>query len=148
MYRTLSGLLQFRNTWGGVVGGGSVLLRTRARHHRGVHRAPRCLRGSVCVSGGDEPHIGSVVLAEARASLTGEGTSATSSVLNRLGHKDEFVARTVAETLAAALDTTACCICGIHKDNATPEDIQASTTLGHEIVSILLERLAPNSSQQ
>lgn len=102
----------------------------------------------VCVSGGDEPHIGSVVLAEARASLTGEGTSATSSVLNRLGHKDEFVARTVAETLAAALDTTACCICGIHKDNATPEDIQASATLGHEIASILLERLAPNSSQQ
>lgn len=102
----------------------------------------------VCVSGGDEPHIGSVVLAEARASLTGKGTSATSSVLNRLGHKDEFVARTVAETLAAALDTTACCICGIHKDNATPEDIQVSTTLGHEIASILLERLAPNSSQQ
>ena len=100
----------------------------------------------VCVSGGDEPHIGSVVLAAARASLPGEGTSATSSVLNRLGHKDEFVARTVAETLAAALDTTACCIC--HKDNAPPEDIQASTTLGHEIVSILLERLAPNSSQQ
>ena len=77
-----------------------------------------------------------------------EGTSATSSVLNRLGHKDEFVARTVAETLAAALDTTACCICGIHKDNATPEDIQASATLGPEITSILLERLAPNSSQQ
>lgn len=88
------------------------------------------------------------MLAEARASLTGEGTSATSSVLNRLGHKDEFVARTVAETLAAALDTTVCCICGIHKDNATSKDIQASTTLGHEIASILLERLAPNSSQQ
>ena len=69
----------------------------------------------VCVSGGDEPHIGSVVLTEARASLTGEGTSATSSVLNRLGHKDEFVARTVAETLAAALDTTVCCICGIDR---------------------------------
>ncbi len=101
----------------------------------------------VCVSGGDEPHIGSVVLAEARASLTGEGTSATSSVLNRLGHKDEFVARTVAETLATALNTTVCCICGIHKDNATPEDIQASATLGQEVASILLERLAPSSNQ-
>lgn len=101
----------------------------------------------VCVSGGDEPHIGSVVLAEARASLTGEGTSATSSVLNRLGHKDEFVARTVAETLAAELNTTVCCICGIHKDNATPEDIQASATLGPEIASILLERLAPSFNQ-
>lgn len=101
----------------------------------------------VCVSGGDEPHIGSVVLAEARASLTGEGTSATSSVLNRLGHKDEFVARTVAETLATALNTTVCCICGIHKDNATPEDIQASATLGQEVASTLLERLAPSSNQ-
>ena len=101
----------------------------------------------VCVSGGDEPHIGSVVLAEARASLTGEGTSATSSVLNRLGHKDEFVARTVAETLATALNITVCCICGIHKDNATPEDIQASATLGQEVASTLLERLAPSSNQ-
>lgn len=101
----------------------------------------------VCVSGGDEPHIGSVVLAEARASLTGEGTSATSSVLNRLGHKDEFVARTVAETLAAQLNTTVCCICGIHKDNASPEDIQASATLGHEVASTLLERLAPSFNQ-
>lgn len=101
----------------------------------------------VCVSGGDEPHIGSVVLAEARASLTGEGTSATSSVFNRLGHKDEFVARTVAETLAIALNTTVCCICGIHKDNATPEDIQASATLGQEVASTLLERLAPSSNQ-
>lgn len=101
----------------------------------------------VCVSGGDEPHIGSVALAEARASLTGEGTSATSSVFNRLGHKDEFVARTVAETLAIALNTTVCCICGIHKDNATPEDIQASATLGQEVASTLLERLAPSSNQ-
>ena len=101
----------------------------------------------VCVSGGDEPHIGSVVLAEARASLTGEGTSATSSVINRLGHKDEFVARTVAETLAATLSTTVCCICGIHKNNATPKDIQESATLGHEVANAVLEQLAPHLEQ-
>lgn len=95
----------------------------------------------VCISGGNAPHIGSVVLSESRPSLTGSGKSATSSVLNRLGHKDEVIARVVSDRLAAHLDTVVCCICGIHKDNATPKDIRSCETLGEEVARFLLEHL-------
>ena len=95
----------------------------------------------ICISGGDAPHIGSVVVAESRPSLSGNGRSATSSVLNRIGHKDEAIAREVAEGLAVRFDTVVCCVCGIHKDDATPEDIAACATLGEELVHFLTERL-------
>lgn len=99
----------------------------------------------VCVSGGSAPHIGSITLASPRPSLTGAGTSATSSVLNLPGHKDEAIGRPLAELLAARLDTTVCCICGIHIDDATPEDIASCETLGHDIATFLIEELATSN---
>ena len=96
----------------------------------------------VCVSGGSTPHIGSVTLASPRPSLAGTGMSATSSVLNLIGHKDEAVGRPLAEMLASRLDTTVCCICGIHIDDATPEDIASCKTLGCDIASFLIDELA------
>ena len=96
----------------------------------------------VSISGGDAPHIGSVVLATPRPSLSGSGMSATSSILNRIGHKDEIVARGVAETLAAQLDTVVCCVCGIHKDDATADDITACANLDELLSTFLLERIA------
>lgn len=99
----------------------------------------------VCVSGGSTPHIGSVTLASPRPSLTGAGTSATSSVLNLPGHKDEAIGRPLAELLAARFGTTVCCICGIHIDDATPEDIASCETLGHDIATFLIEELATSN---
>ena len=96
----------------------------------------------ICISGGDAPHIGSVVLSTPRPSLTGAGTSATSSVLNLPGHKDEAVARQVSEALAATLDTTVCCICGIHVDDATPEAVASCATLGQELADFLIANLS------
>lgn len=95
----------------------------------------------ICVSGGDAPHIGSVVLSTPRPSLTGKGTSATSSVLNLPGHKDEAVARQVAEIVAAKLDTAVCCVCGIHVDDVTPEALASCATLGEELAHFLLTNL-------
>lgn len=55
----------------------------------------------VCLQGGDQPHIGCVVQTEPRESLTGNGSvSATSSVLNYPGHKDEVICRYVAEKVS------------------------------------------------
>ena len=70
------------------------------------------------LSGGDVPHIGSVVVATPRPSLTGIGRASTSSVINRSGHYDEIPARRCAESLAAALDVQVVCACGIHTDHA------------------------------
>lgn len=77
----------------------------------------------ISIYGGDKPHIGSVVLAEPRPSLTGEGIGVTSSVINRMSHKDEAIARTVAEAVAKEYETTVSCVAGVHMDGATPEDI-------------------------
>jgi len=78
---------------------------------------------SVHLIGGEAPHIGSVVLAEPRVSLTGEGRSCTSSVLNRLGHKDEAFARDLAERLCKQAATAVCVCAGVHIEDATAEDI-------------------------
>ena len=46
----------------------------------------------ICLAGGEKPHIGCVVQAVPRESLTGDGSwSATSSVWNRTGHKDDVL---------------------------------------------------------
>jgi len=78
---------------------------------------------AVTVYGGTLPHIGSAVMAQARQSLTGRGISATSSVLNCVGHKDETIARMFAEKIAIQGNCTAVCVCGIHVDDATKEQI-------------------------
>ena len=78
---------------------------------------------TVTVCGGTLPHIGSVVMAQARPSLTGQGISATSSVLNCVGHKDEVIARMFAEEVAMHGNCTAVCICGIHMDAIEEEQL-------------------------
>lgn len=99
----------------------------------------------ICISGGDAPHIGSVVLATPRPSLTGKGLSATSSVLNLPGHKDEVIARQVGEALATRLNTTVCCICGIHVDGASPKALASCATLGQELTDFLIANLTENT---
>ena len=57
-------------------------------------------------------------------SLTGSGVGVTSSVLNGIGHKDEYVARKFAEAAAEKFVCTAVCSCGIHIDGITPAQLQ------------------------
>ncbi|MCD7885465.1 MAG: hypothetical protein LUI87_17460 [Lachnospiraceae bacterium] len=79
---------------------------------------------TICVWDDRGGHVGSTVLSIARPSLTGNGISTTTSVLNRSGHKDEEVARHLAETVAAHMDCAVACTCGIHLDGITPEQIR------------------------
>ena len=84
---------------------------------------------TICVWGGDTPHVGSVVMSTARPSLTGSGVGVTSSVLNGIGHKDEYVARKFAEAAAEKFVCTAVCSCGIHIDDITPAQRQEVSTV-------------------
>ncbi len=55
--------------------------------------------------GGEHTHVGTVVLSRPRSSGPDkEKTSATSSVLNLLHHRDDLVARPVGEKLARELN--------------------------------------------
>lgn len=78
----------------------------------------------ITVSGGELPHIGTVVMACPRPSLTGDGTmSATSSVMNVVGHKDEEICRYLAQSAAARHSAVTVCLGGFHVDAMTAEQI-------------------------
>jgi hypothetical protein len=74
--------------------------------------------------GGTHEHVGSVSVSVAAATSRDSGRKrATSSIINLPPHKDELVARPVAERLALLFDTPVVCIAGLHIDNATQEEI-------------------------
>ena len=79
----------------------------------------------VVVYGGDKPHIGSVVLSVPRLSLRNDGSiSATSSVINVTGHKDEVICRTIAEMIASEYNCIVTCTGGFHVDDITEEQLK------------------------
>lgn len=79
----------------------------------------------VVVSGGDRPHIGSVAVALPRPSLENRGImSATSSVYNLPGHKDQVIAQRVSEALASQLNCTVVATAGFHRDGISREGIK------------------------
>ena len=77
------------------------------------------------LQGSSSPHIGCMVLATPRPSLKGDGSrSATASVINVTGHKDEALCRYLAEKVAAAANVVVVCTGGFHIDGMTPKQIQ------------------------
>lgn len=79
----------------------------------------------IVVKGGDRPHIGTVVLAVPRPSLTGdESVSTSSSVLNVTGHKDETICRILAEKASRKYGVTVVCTGGFHVDHMDAGQIE------------------------
>ena len=79
----------------------------------------------ICLAGGVKPHIGCVVQAVPRESLTGDGSwSVTSSVWNRTGHKDEVLCRMLAEKICSECRVVSVCAGGVHIDGITGEQIR------------------------
>lgn len=96
----------------------------------------------VRISGGDRPHIGCAVLAQPRPSLRDNGeTSATASVLNVIGHKDETICRYVAEMLAGKLKVIVVCTGGFHVDDIQPEQIRELQESVRDMTEKLVEIL-------
>lgn len=94
---------------------------------------------SLAVYGGDTPHIGSVAMSTVRPSLTGVGNGVTTSVLNGIGHKDDIVAKLFAEAVAMKAKCVATCICGIHVDNISSEQIKIVKEKCAELLEITLK---------
>lgn len=86
----------------------------------------------ITVTGGQE-HVGTVVLAVPRPSLENpDYLSSTSSVLNVTGHKDEEVARPLAEYLARTLNARVVVAAGIHYGQATKQLIEQVMKLARQ----------------
>ncbi len=89
----------------------------------------------VVLAGGEKAHIGSIVLAEPRPSTADPASrSVTTQVWNRPPHKEEAVARPVAETLARRLGATVMVVSGIHFADLDAEGLEAVSTLCRELL--------------
>lgn len=94
----------------------------------------------VIISGGDSPHIGCVTLSVPRPSLSDSNrNSATTSILNLIGHKDDEAAKYVSHTLSSKLNRNVVVTCGIHVDNITGEEINVTISLLNELTETLIE---------
>lgn len=95
----------------------------------------------VIIAGGDAPHIGCVTLSVPRSSLSDPDIkSATTSVLNLLGHKDDEAANYVSKTLSSRLNKNVVVTCGIHVDNITSEEINIAISLLNRLTAKLIEK--------
>ena len=102
----------------------------------------------VAIWGGTHPHIGALALALPRPSLRDKKkTSATSSVLTLLGHKEDATAKMVAEALAAALKRNVVVTAGIHWDNLKAEEIQRIVTLTERLTRKIIQKAETPSPQ-
>jgi hypothetical protein len=74
--------------------------------------------------GGEKPHVGAVVISLPRPSLRDPAQiSCNSIVVPILGHKDDELAKPVAERVACLSGQSTVVIAGVHTDNATTSAI-------------------------
>lgn len=74
--------------------------------------------------GGEKPHVGAVAVARVRPSLEDESRiSASTSVITAMGHKEDALAREMAETLAKMVKKNVVVLCGIHLSDISKEEI-------------------------
>lgn len=97
----------------------------------------------VYVWGGERPHIGAVAAAQPRPSLADpEATSATASVLTYVGHKEDDVAKHMAEAIAARCNTNVVVTAGIHWDDLPADGVRTVIERCREITEKLIAGLA------
>ena len=75
------------------------------------------------LTGGDTPHVGGVVLAVPRASLTGQGLSCDIWAVPAPGHLDHEAAAPIAKQLCVRLEAAVALTAGIHIEQASARDI-------------------------
>jgi hypothetical protein len=96
----------------------------------------------VAIGGGDRPHVGCVVLAVPTSGRGETGFSPSSSVLTIPPHKEEPIARAVAENVCRRLGRVAVVTAGVHEDNLDREGIAIYLRLGEELAEAVTESLA------
>ena len=103
---------------------------------------------AIALCGGERPHIGAVAVAEPHPALNDPArASATASTIARLGHKEDVLARDLANRIAAATGRVVALACGIHYDDLRPEEIDAVTAVAGRLADRLLLALRQQSSR-
>ena len=102
---------------------------------------------NVTVVGGEAPHIGAVAVAVPRPSLKDPSQiSASTSVYLLVGHKDDALAKPLAERMARALNQPVVVAAGVHIGapdtfTASPEEIEKVMKTNEALGKKLIRRL-------
>lgn len=104
-----------------------------------VQRAGRDI--VIVVGGGAEPHVGTVVLSQP----TPGKTSPSSSVMTIPPHKEEAIARPIAEEVCRATGRVTVVTAGVHEEDLDAEGIKTYLDLAHRLALELAEALTPES---
>lgn len=110
-------------------------------------RAVRCGPDlCVCIGGGTHPHIGAAALGLPCPSLQDPARrSASVSVLNVVGHKEDALVKDAAQDLATVFGCRVSVAAGLHLDSATQEDIRVLWENYRSALNKLKEQLKGDS---
>lgn len=79
----------------------------------------------ITILGGEKPHVGAVAIGVPRPSLKDPSKlSATSSVFTLPSHKDDEIAKPIAERIAKKMNQTTVVVAGVHIENASKLEIR------------------------
>ena len=115
-----------------------------------------CLIGTITADGlivqllgGEKPHVGAVVLTVLRPdSIGNEKVKCNSTVVPRLGHREDDIAKPIAEEIAKALRQTVALVAGIHIDNATAEDIKILLENCHMATKLFIDKTTHSATNK
>lgn len=94
----------------------------------------------VQVLGGEKPHVGAVALSLPRPSLSEpDKLRASTTVIPLYGHRDDEIARPVAEQLAITLGQPVVVIAGVHVGAATAREVEVLLHNSRQAVERLLQ---------
>jgi hypothetical protein len=128
-------------------GRNSIMKRIKVTHQEGPYRihAEVLFVGDdlvVSIWGGSKPHVGAVALSIPRPSLENPAKiSSTSSVLTRLGHKEDEIVKRVAERISAALNKVVVVSAGIHWNNISDEGISIIQSMCETLTDRLIDKI-------
>jgi len=91
----------------------------------------------------ESAHLGAVAVAD----YDHKEQRASTSVITRLGHKDDEIARRQAHLIARRTEKPVCVICGVHLDNITKPEIDEFLGQADTLVEELLDQLGTVSPE-
>ena len=106
---------------------------------------------NVTLGGGEVPHIGAIAIAVPRPGLKDPSqVSATTSVFLLVGHKDDALAKPLADRMARALRQPVVVAAGVHLGapgtyTASPEEIEKVIKTNETLADELIRRLSNES---
>lgn len=93
----------------------------------------------ICIQN-ENAHIGTTVIGQPYQK--NHQTHVTMSTWNQLSHKDDAVAQLYVQQASLKLQSVVCCICGIHLDDITPEEMKAVMDWVENDLSLMDEELS------